>query len=102
VGKPFQEPRCLDEYLCTIALDAPEQEHQPGIFSLFAVLCFDRPSMDITIEDETKSLRYGFHAAELRLDTSRCRIATLGRYSEYLKPHIRKFEQIGEDTNKRE
>ncbi|MGC1301957.1 MAG: hypothetical protein WA840_06255 [Caulobacteraceae bacterium] len=88
----------VDDHLCSVELHAPQQERKEKQFSLFAVLNFDIKTEENTISKNAWTVRYGFHAAEVRLKLKECDIAPVDRYHRSLPTREIKKERHHEDA----
>ena len=77
-----QEPKTVDKHLCAIQIFSPTQEWTQNTCNIFAILSFDTKQQNIEIEDKRRRIRYGFHEAEVHLETEGCTIAPRGRLVE--------------------
>jgi hypothetical protein len=90
--------QAIDDHLCSVELHAPQQEQRENEFSLFAVLNFDIKTQENAVAGAVGTIRYGFHAAELRLELKQCEIGPLQRYSRNLPTREIKTERYRENA----
>ncbi len=88
----------IDDHLCSVELHAPQQEQRQDGFSLFAVLNFDIKTQENAVSGAIGTIRYGFHAAELRLELKQCEMGPLDRYSRNLPTREIKTERYRENA----
>jgi hypothetical protein len=91
---PEQTRKASDPYLCSVELHAPSQTRKADSFAIFANVAFDVRRKVYTVESDKRTIRYGFHAAEIWLETIDCRKAPQGRFYEDLTPVKVKFEEV--------